>query len=212
MFGSQRIYIALLIFIFSVSISFITGYYLGKVDSVLVGSKLSSQTPPLSQAPIANTSNRAINKCTPYGALSKDDYLLTYYVQKGDTLFSILKYQNWGTAKINEFIELNKDEYPGLSLQNPFIEVGWKLYLPPKYAGTSSGKYEGVQGEILAITDSYIDVNKTPGRNDPVRINRTTWTQYVPNDFLFHKDGCVRVVYDKGYGNNRAISVVAESN
>jgi len=35
-------------------------------------------------------------------------------------------------SRVGDIIYINRDRYPGLSIQNPYIEIGWLLYLPPK--------------------------------------------------------------------------------
>ncbi len=211
MFRLRKIYAIVLSLIFTSSLFFILGYHFGNYDKEVGILKQSS--------PVSNSSNVDSNlqqniisekKCVNYGLMSKDDFLLPYHVQKGDTLFSILKNNDGGgTAKINELIEINKDVYPGLSLQNPFIEVGWKLYLPPKYAGMGSGTYGGIKGEILEMNDSYFLMNIDPDKRSQIAIYITPFTQYVPNDYKFSKGTCVRVVYDRG-NSNKAISIVAQ--
>lgn len=207
---SQKVYSLILAFVFVACLSFISGYYLGKADFKSLVTRQDLSVPTISTPnSTPGQNNIATKKCSPYGVLSKEEYLISYNVKEGDRIFSILNKQSYGTAKVTEFIEINNDVYPDLSLQNPFIEVGWKLYLPPKYGLAGSGMYEGLQGEILDIDSAHITVNQKPDEVVPVRIKLGAFTQYVPNDYQFSKGHCVRVVYDVGK-ENLAVSVVAE--
>lgn len=207
---SKKVYSLILAFVFVACLSFISGYYLGKSDSKSFVTRQDLPVTTISTPTLVpDKNNIATKKCSPYGVLSKEEYLISYTVKRGDAIFSILNKESYGTAKVTEFIEINNDVYPGLSLQNPFIEVGWKLYLPPKYGLAGSGKYEGLQGEILDIDGAYITVNQKPDEVVPVRIKLGAFTQYVPSDYRFNKGDCVRVVYDADK-ENLAVSVVAE--
>lgn len=97
-----------------------------------------------------------ISSCPHYGTLTKDTYLSTYTVQPGDTLLSIANKQLGDSSRASEIGKLNEDISPQLSLQNPFLEVGWKLHLPVKDFPMTSGNLLGVQGKIKASqTDVY---------------------------------------------------------
>lgn len=211
----RSIFILLLILVSSVL--FIEGYNLGRSDYWILSTQqkskdqtIQSESPTLFPSDSIGKRDLELNKCVPYGRLTKNEYLSSYTVQKGDTLFSILNDHNWGTSRINDLIEINKDDYPGLSLQNPFIEVGWRLYLPPKYAGSGSGHYVGVQGEISEINTTSMMVNQNPDGTNPIKITLTNFTQFIPPDYKLSKGKCVRVVFDKDF-DNRAISIVAEN-
>lgn len=92
-------------------------------------------------------------KCR-YEDVPLDDYLEKYTVKKGDTLLSIAKSELDNSSRVQELIQLNKNTYPELSLENPFIEVGWSFYLPPKDVVTTGVLAKG-HGEITEIHQSY---------------------------------------------------------
>lgn len=105
-------------------------------------------------------------KCELKDASVFDEFLNQYVVKKGDTLLSIAKNQLNDTSRVQELIELSYSRYPSLSLNNPFIEVGWKLYLPPKFLNVShSGKLALVKGEILEDREKYFRVQIHPAIN-----------------------------------------------
>jgi len=75
------------------------------------------------------------------------------WIKSGDTLLSISRSQLNSTSRVGELIEMNKKRYPGLSLENPFIEVGWELILPPKEVRTS-GNIRVTSGKLSAISEN----------------------------------------------------------
>lgn len=90
-------------------------------------------------------------KCNKYGVLPKIEGLSTYTVKQGDSLLSIAKSQLGNPSRANELARLNNDTYPGLSVSNPFLEVGWILALPPQ-KNTLLGSLNVVAGEIVVYS------------------------------------------------------------
>jgi len=86
--------------------------------------------------------------CSFYGFGQKEKYLPRYVVKRGDSLLSIAKNQLNDSSRVNEIIEMNKETYPSLSLENPFIEVGWELYLPPENTDKTNGLIFVVNGNV----------------------------------------------------------------
>jgi len=107
------------------------------------------------QQPELKNSPEIGGNCTLYGYLDKDFYLVKYVVQKGDTVFSIVQNRLGDTSRVNEIIHLNNPLYPHLSVKNPFIEIGWELWLPSSVLPSSSGFLVGYGGEVLSETNEY---------------------------------------------------------
>jgi hypothetical protein len=80
-------------------------------------------------------------------------FLPTYTVRRGDSLLSIAKSELNDASRVGEIIEINKQQFPGLSLEKSFIEVGWKLTLPPKEIKTG-GNIKVSSGKLVDIRDS----------------------------------------------------------
>ena len=138
-----------------------------------------------------------VNNCPKYGSVDKSFYLDTYTVREGDTLFSILKNQSESPSRIYEFIELNKDRFRHLSLENPFIEVGWKLYLPPKFVQGTNGNLSAYYAGVVEETDNYWNIN-TWGKNYSLEsprytVVKTDKTKYFGKD-SFHPGDCIVLV------------------
>lgn len=68
--------------------------------------------------------------CPMNKSLSKDELHPKYIVQPHDTLLSISKQQLGSTDQLPTLLLLNEEKYPQISIDQPFIEVGWELYLP----------------------------------------------------------------------------------
>lgn len=86
------------------------------------------------------------------------DFFQEYAVKKGDTLLSISKNELGDSSRVNEIINLNSKKYPNISFRDPFIEIGWKLLLPPK--------------EITTSGNLFVSYGKLVDKND----NKKIWT------------------------------------
>ena len=137
------------------------------------------------------------NQCSKYGSVDKSFYLDTYTVRKGDALFSILKNQSENPSRIYEFIELNKDRFRHLSLENPFIEVGWELYLPPKFIQETNGNLAAYYAGVVEETDNYWNIN-TWGKDYSLESPRYTVIKIDKTKYLggnaFHSGDCIVMV------------------
>lgn len=87
-------------------------------------------------------------KCKKYGILPKIEAFSNYTVKQGDSLLSIAKNELGNPSRASELARLNQDAYPGLSVSNPFLEVGWVLALPPLKMVTT-GEISAVAGEVM---------------------------------------------------------------
>lgn len=135
------------------------------------------------------------NKCTSYGLLDSDFYLNKYTVNEGDTLLSIAKNELGDSSRVDELIQLNETYYPGLSIQNPFIEIGWQLRIPPKFFPRSSGIIQGEAGKILESREDAIVINLKSDQVVKTISYKTSQTKYLGNDSLKPED-CVYIIKD----------------
>jgi len=130
-----------------------------------------------------------------YGRIANDSYMRKYVVEKGDTLLGISKRELGSVSRVNQIIEINKDFYPGLSLQSPFIEVDWILYLPPKFITDNSvSGIDAYRGKIGLETDDglYIDFDTEVGS---LQVFKSSTAKYlIREDFL--QGDCVQVIVD----------------
>jgi len=128
------------IVLFCTVLAFATGFFVAiKIYQGHITTQ--NQTP-------TNLSTFRQNPCELDGFAEKEQYLNNYTVKRGDTLLSISKTQLGDTSRVNEIINLNKDKYPTLSLENPFLETEWKLLLPHQRYGKTNGIINVIHGTL----------------------------------------------------------------
>lgn len=167
------------------------------------------QTPPqiinITPTPIAdnNIGGYALRgSCNTYGSESKDKFLPSYVTQKGDSLLAIAKRKLSDVSKVNEIIILNNDRYPSLSLSNPFIEIGWVLFLPPP----------GVTGFQFDLAQVTGEISKLPKGNGEQRygfripnglgsFTLTPAREYSISPDLLKVGDCVKMLMETNTGN-----------
>lgn len=121
--------------------------------------------------------------CNNYGRIDKDNYLSTYTVKSGDTLLSIARKQLGSTDNVPVLVALNKDRYSTLSIEKPFVEIGWKLFLPPREPPNIWGDVVAHAGEVAQLTSKGSMVIKS-----------TSGTTYVHNESsIDYPDGNLKV-------------------
>lgn len=143
-------------------------------------------------------------KCNLYQSSGPADIILPkYIVRKGDTLLSVAKLQLGDVSRAGELAEINKLRYPGVSLKNSFLEVGWEIVLPPREIKTS-GNLDLASGNLIAI-----------GNTDGVEY----WKVKAPTEIAFYleeksivKDDitlgdCINLLSDQGYGKKIQITL-----
>lgn len=138
------------------------------------------------------TEQNYISKCDS-GFLPKDKFLSSYEVESGDSLLSIANNELGNTNRINELINLNRDQHPNISLSNNFLEIGYKLYIPPKKIANSSGDLFAIKGEIGSIKSDQWGIERRSGFFF-VYINENT--QFPNNKNLYEVGDCVKVIGD----------------
>lgn len=132
--------IFLLVIIFASAVGYI-GFMYGK-DYYKIQDKKSIQSQV--DQPNSNKSQETNwPNCPKQDLQSNTGFLETYTVKSGDSLLSIAKNELNNSSRVNEIVVLNKETYPHLSTEKPFIEIGWKLFLPPKNQITNGSIYTG---------------------------------------------------------------------
>jgi hypothetical protein len=164
--------------------------------------------------------------CKSYGSIDQSFYLNEYKVKDGDTLLSIAQNETGKSSRVDELIQLNKNKFPNLSLENPTIETGWVFYVLPSFFPRSSGYIRGLSGKISKIDEKSITISLK--RNKLVeeisyKMPSTIYlgkNLYVPGDCIYIiKDNSNRVgtgilavsSQDKNYFKNPSdISIIQE--
>ena len=97
------------------------------------------------------------NNCKNNSRSDINEILVKYTVKQGDSLLSIARNELGDPSRIQELAVMNADKYPGLFsstgvlAQNPFLEQGWTMSLPPKWITNSSGQLDIINGVIFNI-------------------------------------------------------------
>lgn len=167
-------------------------YYLGKQQNSL-------STPQADKSSLKSTPL----VCNKSGFQPKQNYLTSYAVKKGDSLLSIARDALLDKSRVNELVEVNKEFYPKLSLENPFLEEGWKLYLPPKEV--TNGLIYVISGN-LSITDKGWGVSWNNGGAGPFALEEL---KKFKEEATIKSGDCVTVLYQgSNLQENNQIKVI----
>ncbi len=150
-------------------------------------------------------SNNSVNltKCAMYGtSQNKDNLYIKYIVQPGDTLLLIAQKKLGSSSRVGDIVYINKDAYPGLSIQSPFIEQGWILYLPPSYVkqievvGNNFPELlYAASGELVSTTPDGKWTIVLNSLNPKFGLNISSDTQFINKAKTAYQDGdCLRAV------------------
>lgn len=177
----------------------VIGYFIGSMHtskSLEQQKKTSTNTQPVNQAKKESASG-----CIKQGIQPKDDYLPPYTVKSGDSLLSIAKSQLKDGSRVSELIILNSDRYPELSLSKPFLEQGWKIYLPPQNLEATNGYIFMISGnvEIYPSPVGFWGVKYNGGRGGLFPVETLSKDNIKAGD-------CVSVLYQGG-GETKLFSV-----
>ncbi len=131
------------------------------------------------------------------------DFLETYTVMPGDSLLTIAGDKLGNVSRVGELITLNNGTYPDLSIEKPFIEVGWKLYLPPNSTDSTSGHLNQVAGWISNIRQTspnqIFEVSSNNAKNYYATVTLSEQTR-LPDGYVPTVGDCVKVVEDEQNG------------
>jgi len=133
--------------------------------------------------------------CNSYGRVPDAFYLNSYTVKPGDTLLSISENELGQSSRIDELIQLNKQNYPTLSFENPTIETGWVFKIPPKFFPKSTGYIVGTSGRITEINDKSITINMRGDQKVEEISYKVSGTRYLSRTD-FNADDCVYIIKD----------------
>lgn len=185
-------------------ISGVVGYLIGEIN---ISRSFEKQQKVSKNNQIVNpqiTKTQHATTCLKQGIQPKSDYLPVYTVKPGDSLLSIAKSELKDGSRVTELITLNSDRYPELSLSKPFIEQGWKLYLPPQNLGVTNGYIFVISGNV-EINPSHKDlwgVSYSGGNGGTFSVEELTKNSLKPGD-------CVSVLYQGG-GDTKLFSVTRQ--
>jgi hypothetical protein len=179
-------------------------YLLGaKQSKLIIQNKQATVTPTIVQQITTNNQKRV---CPSYGSLPKKEYLPTYTVRQGDSPLLIASTQLGNSGRLQEFITLNSDNYPNLK-NNSFLEVGWKMVLPPTFVKESSGQIYITSGQIIDDSQQRWWIMDSPdaGGSFGVVVDKNT---KVPNGLTLKRGDCVILIYDReGISGATALSL-----
>lgn len=138
------------------------------------------------------------------------DFLEAYVVKSGDTLLTVASNKLGNVSRVGELISLNKNTYPGLSVEKPFIEVGWKLYLPPNSSASTSGRLNQVSGWISNIrqTNPYyiFEVSSNNAKTHYAAVTLSAQTK-LPDGYVPNIGDCVKVIEDEQNGTSYTLTL-----
>lgn len=124
-------------------------------------------------------------------------------------MLSIAENELSRNSRVEELIALNKQTYPQLSQQSPFIEIGWELLLPPKFVRSSSGYLVIYSGEIMAQNDSSLVLNFRAGirgTEDGVMMYKEPHTRHFGKD-SFVIGNCIFALVDTSATENGILAI-----
>ena len=178
------------------------GYYLGmKYQAVLPNNQqLANGAVPTTPNPQPNIANVCTKKS--YGDIN--EILTKYSVRRGDSLLSIAKKELGDSSRLQELAVMNSDKYPtlfsspGVLAQNPFLEQGWVLSLPPKWITSSSGQLQEVNGLIFTIRpDGHaFEISSNSGQSGHFATINLDSNTINSNKVSFKEGNCITAIVD----------------
>lgn len=114
-------------------LSFALGFYFGiqYEKQILSNANHNLVNQSLKSIPVQGQNKEPIKQCKVFDENQITDFIyVKYTVKKGDTMLSVAQDQLGSSSRIADIIYVNMNNYPGLSIQNPYIEPGWIFYLP----------------------------------------------------------------------------------
>jgi hypothetical protein len=167
----------------------------------------------------SNTTNKNTD-CVYATYLDNKFFLNEYTVVKGDSLSKVAEKQLSSATRINELIALNKTKYPNISTSNSFLEVGWVLYIPPRFFPPSTGYLIGHAGKIVStdVNDNVVidlnnhnsELSNSPDEvlSDELYIHKRKDTVFLGmHDYTVGK--CVYIIEDTSDGTPKTIGAIA---
>lgn len=171
--------------------------------------------------PIFNSNSSRLDKynlkCKYYGFPDEEGFFPAYTVKPGDTLLSIAQNQLGDTQRVEELIKLNIRKHTSIGLDNPFIEVGWELLLPPDFVTNSSGglyihagefieRKDQARNSIVPNDENIAIIYYDGGFKSSLVSRKTPSTVYLGKE-SFKTGDCVFVLVDSGTRHVTALAV-----
>lgn len=131
-----------------------------------------------------------------YNFLGPEEVMRRYSVKTGDSLASIAKEQLGDYRRAVEIVEANKDRYSSLR-RSHFIEVGWELLLPPKWAVPTSGHITGFAGTFISENEEEYWLSQSLTFPAQHRFSKASSVKSFGKEH-FEKGDCVVVLNNRG--------------
>jgi hypothetical protein len=142
--------------------------------------------------------------CPKYGFSQEEEFLRAYRVKQGDTLLLIARSQLDDSSRYNEIIVLNSWRFPHLSVEDPYLEIGWTLYLPPMSIRSLEGRLFKINGELAEIDDNgRWRIIQPGGMGYFLPTDRTQ----MPEGVQFKVGDCVSILYESERGIVYSVSL-----
>lgn len=198
-------------------VGFSTGYYTGKKITIVpktdvqVSKPESNNQQPLAPSydPLYWTQNayKAVTipqskKCQTSDNVAKEEYLITYTVAKGESFSTISQKVFHTPARTRELMVLNGQGYASSNMQNineqTFLEIGWVLYLAPKFVHQTTGLLSTWKGELIEESDQTWTLLTGNAFASTIRVIHKSEDIVFFGKSTFHKGDCVTVLLDMG--------------
>lgn len=142
-------------------LAFTLGFYFGiQYEKQILSNANYNQNPK--STTIQGQNKKPTKQCKVFDESQIKDFIyVKYTVKKGDTVLSVARDQLGSSSRVADIIYVNMNDYPGLSIQNSYIEPGWILYLPRpfiKKINISDQKYASYQLPTV-ISASILKIN-----------------------------------------------------
>lgn len=127
-------------------------------------------------------------------------------MQKGDSLVSIAQRQLGDAKKVDQLIAINKEENPSLKSSTSLIEIGWKLYIPPKELINLTGNLTASDGKIIEKNTSVWHILLWEG-SIPQAYNIDQSTIFL-DEKDFNIGDCVRIIESGIYQSDGRYKII----
>lgn len=152
------------------------------------------------------------NHCQMNHSVEEKEFLNTYQVKKGDTFEAVARDILGNISRSEELMVLNGKGYAGSSISDmgkqDFLEVGWRLYLPPKFIDRSSGFLQVWKGEFIEESEhTWTLLTGGSFSGSLVRVIFKNDNPRILGKTDFHAGDCVAVLLD--FGNKYKVLAIS---
>ncbi|MBP7832233.1 MAG: hypothetical protein KA035_00460 [Candidatus Levybacteria bacterium] len=128
--------------------------------------------------------------CPKSGVIPKDEYLVKYIIQEGDSMKSIAQKELGDETRVSEIITLNEGAQG--------IMAGSTVYLPPPDVAKSTGKLALVAGRIVRLDNAVWQISYGGGVDGLGLAIPAYYFSSVTNKADFKLGDCVTIFLDDG--------------